>query len=110
MRDCRLLNRANMRTQMDVWREKWALITGASAGIGKAFAEELAAGGTHLVLTARRGDRLQQIAEALAAQHRIKAEVFVADLAEPGAPQKIFDFTKSKGIEVELLINNAGFG
>jgi short-subunit dehydrogenase len=95
---------------MDVWRDKWALITGASAGIGQAFAEELAAGGTHLVLTARRGDRLQQIAKALAAQHQIKAEVFVADLAEPGAPQMIFDFTKSKHIEVELLINNAGFG
>ena len=95
---------------MDDWRGKWAVITGASAGIGKAFAEELAAGGTHLVLTARRGDRLEEIARKLAAQHQIRAEVCVADLKEAGAPGKIFDFTKSKGIEVELLINNAGFG
>ena len=95
---------------MDVWRGKWAVITGASAGIGKAFAQELAAGGTNLVLTARRSDRLEEIAKKLAAKHQVRAEVCVADLTEPGAPKKIFDFTKSKGIEVELLINNAGFG
>jgi short-subunit dehydrogenase len=95
---------------MDVWRGKWAVITGASAGIGKAFAEELAAGGTNLVLTARRGDRLEEIAKKLTAQHQVRAEVCVADLTEPGAPKKVFDFTKSKGIEIELLINNAGFG
>ena len=95
---------------MDLWRGKWALITGASAGIGKAFAEELAAGGTNLVLTARRADRLEQIAKSLATQHEIKTEVFVADLIDSSGPQKIFDFTKSKAIEIELLINNAGFG
>jgi len=95
---------------MDVWREKWALITGASAGIGKAFAEELAAGGTNLVLTARRGDRLEQIAKVLATQHKIRTEVCVADLTDTDAPQTIFDFTKRQGIEIELLINNAGFG
>jgi short-subunit dehydrogenase len=95
---------------MNDWREKWAVITGASAGIGKAFAEELAAGGTHLVLTARRGDRLEEIAKKLATQHKIRTEVCVADLTKQGAPEKIFDFTKNKGIDVELLINNAGFG
>jgi uncharacterized protein len=95
---------------MDVWRGKWALITGASAGIGKAFAEELAAGGTNLVLTARRADRLEQIAKSLVTQHKIKTELCVADLIEPAAPQKIYTFTKSKNIEIELLINNAGFG
>ena len=95
---------------MDVWRDKWALITGASAGIGRAFAEELAAGGTHLVLTARRGDRLEQIAKSLTAKHGIRTEVCVADLIDVSAPQAIFDFTKSKGVEIDLLINNAGFG
>ena len=92
------------------WREKWALVTGASAGIGVALAEELAAGGTHLILTARRKDRLEELAKALTAKHKVKTEIFVADLAEPSAPGKIFAFTREKGIEIDLLINNAGFG
>jgi len=92
------------------WRGKWALVTGASAGIGVALAEELAAGGTHLVLTARRKDRLEELAKVLMAKHSVKAEVFVADLTEPSAPEKIFAFTREKGIEIDLLINNAGFG
>jgi uncharacterized protein len=92
------------------WRGKWALVTGASAGIGKALAEELAAGGTHLLLTARRKERLEELAGSLSGRHKIKTDVFVADLAEPGEPDRIFAFTKAKGIEVELLINNAGFG
>jgi short-subunit dehydrogenase len=92
------------------WRGKWALVTGASAGIGMALAQELAAGGTHLVLTARRKDRLEELAHSLASKNKVRAEVFVADLAEPSAPEKIFAFTKEKAIEIELLINNAGFG
>ena len=95
---------------MDAWRDKWALVTGASAGIGKAFAEELAAGGTNLVLTARRADRLEQIAKALAARNNVHTEVCVANLAEGDAPGQIFGFAQGKGIDVELLINNAGFG
>ena len=92
------------------WRGKWALVTGASAGIGKALAEELAAGGTPLVLTARRKERLEELARALTAKHNVKTEVVGADLAEASAPERIFAFTKEKGIEIELLINNAGFG
>jgi hypothetical protein len=92
------------------WQGKWALVTGASAGIGKALAEELAAGGTHLVLTARRRDRLEELANALTARHKIKTEIFVADLTRPDAPQEIFNFTKQKSLEIDLLINNAGFG
>jgi hypothetical protein len=95
---------------VDNWRGKWALVTGASSGIGKAFANELAAGGTNLVLTARRRERLQELAQKLSATHQITAEVCVADLAEAKAPQEIFQFTKEKGIEIDLLINNAGFG
>jgi len=92
------------------WKGKWALVTGASAGIGKALAEELAAGGTHLILTARRRDRLEELAKRLRSKFRIQAEIFEADLSKPSAPQEIFNFTQEKGIAVELLINNAGFG
>src|ERR1700674_2758916 len=92
------------------WRGKWALITGASAGIGVALAKELAAGGTHLGLTARRKERLEELAQALATKHKIRTCVCVADLAEPSAPERIHTCTREKEIEVELLINNAGFG
>jgi len=92
------------------WSGKWALITGASAGIGVALAEELAAGGTKLVLTARRKDRLDELARRLSATYRVSTEVFPADLADSHTPDKIFAFTKERGLEIDLLINNAGFG
>src|SRR5271156_5261705 len=95
---------------MTAWSGKWALVTGASAGIGTALAEELARGGTNLVLTARRRERLEGFAQKLAATHKIQTRVFPADLGDAAAPEKIFQFTKEQGIEVELLINNAGFG
>jgi len=95
---------------MTLWSGKWALVTGASAGIGKALAEELARGGTNLALTARRLDRLEELAKQLAASNKIQTRVFAADLAQTDAPGKIFQFTKEQGLEIEVLINNAGFG
>lgn len=92
------------------WAGKWALITGASAGIGTAFATQLAGEGTHLVLTARRKDRLDALAEKLQKAHGIRTAVVAADLARPEAPQQIHEFTQRKKIEIDLLINNAGFG
>ena len=92
------------------WAGKWALITGASAGIGLELAKLLAAGGTNLVLTARRIDRLQKLAAELSARHGIRVEVFAADLAQTLAPGEIWNFTQGKKIDVELLVNNAGFG
>src|ERR1700737_3021309 len=92
------------------WAGKWALITGASAGIGVALARELAAGGTNLVLTARRRDRLAGLAGELSTKHGIRTLVCVADLAQPAGPREIFAFTESKNILVDLLVNNAGFG
>jgi short-subunit dehydrogenase len=95
---------------MGTWRGKWAVVTGASAGIGRALAAELAAGGAHLVLTARRRDRLEELAREFATKYGIQAEICTADLAERSGPEEIFAFTKGKGIDVDLLVNNAGFG
>jgi short-subunit dehydrogenase len=95
---------------MDTWRGKWALITGASAGIGRELARQLAAGGANLVLTARRGDRLAELALELTKRHRIHVETFPADLARPETPREIFRFTQQKNLPIEVLVNNAGFG
>lgn len=101
---------AAQRDWRGIWARKWALITGASAGIGWALAQQLAAGGANLVLTARRTDRLTKLGEELAGQHGVKIEAFSADLIRPEAPGEIHAFTQNRGIEVELLVNNAGFG
>jgi short-subunit dehydrogenase len=92
------------------WRNQWSLITGATAGIGLELAKLLAANGSNLVLTARRTDRLRQIATDLSSTHQIRVETVAADLTQPNAATQILDFTRSKTIEVEFLINNAGFG
>ena len=89
---------------------KTALVTGASAGIGKAFAELLAAKGYGLVLTARRRDRLDELARQLTAQHGIATHVIVADLAEPDASARIADAVRAQGLHIDFLINNAGYG
>jgi len=95
---------------MTPWSGKWALVTGASAGIGKALAEELARGGTNLMLTARRRERLEELTQQLSRDHKIQTKTLVADLAQPDAPEKIFQFTREHGLQIDLLINNAGFG
>jgi len=92
------------------WAGKWALVTGASAGIGVALARELAAGGTNLVLTARRKERLEKLAQELSSAHKIGVEILAADLAQTNAPQELFAHTLAKKITIDLLINNAGFG
>lgn len=94
----------------ETWRGKWAVVTGASAGIGAEFARQLASGGTNLVLTARRTDRLNDLAATLSKQNSIRAEIWKADLTDPAAPKAIFDFVQALGVEPALLVNNAGFG
>jgi hypothetical protein len=92
------------------WQSKWALVTGASAGIGEAVAVELAQAGVNLVLTARRRERLDLLADRLRTSHSIQTKVLVADLIQSAAPQEIFDATEGAGLPVDVLVNNAGFG
>ena len=92
------------------WRDRWAVVTGASSGIGRALAEELAAAGARLVLTARRRQRLAQLRKHLHEKSGVPVEVVIADLAQAGGPAEIYEFTRARGIEVELLVNNAGLG
>src|ERR1700691_3445701 len=92
------------------WQGKWAVVTGASAGIGEAIAVELAQAGVNLVLTARRRERLDLLAERLGTLHSIQTKVIIADLVQAAAPQEIFDATEGAGLQVDVLVNNAGFG
>lgn len=87
-----------------------ALITGASGGIGKCFAEKLAAKNTNLIIVARSEDKLNALAQELQQQYKINVEVIVKDLSQISAPQEVFDTVQAKGLNVDILINNAGFG
>ena len=85
-----------------------ALVTGASSGIGAAFARAYAARGMPLVLTARRGERLQQLCAELSP--RVPCHAVVADLADPAAPERLCAELAARGIVVSTLVNNAGYG
>jgi short-subunit dehydrogenase len=90
---------------------KAALITGASAGLGKEFAWLFAADGHDVVLVARRKDKLEELANEIQAKHaNVKAHVIAEDLAAEGAAERIVKALEEKKIEVEFLVNNAGFG
>lgn len=89
-------------------REGFVLVTGASSGIGAALAREYARRGHPLLLTARRQDKLEDLAHELSLQ--VRCEVIAADLAEPTAPRRLFEETKHRGLDVEVLVNNAGYG
>lgn len=88
----------------------WALVTGASAGLGAAFARQLAARGHHLVLVARSEAKLEALAAELRAAHGVQARVAVQDLAAAGAAERIAEAVAGSGITVEVLVNNAGIG
>ena len=87
-----------------------ALVTGASAGIGLAFARLLGSKGYDLVLTARRRERLDRLAADLASQYAVRTLVVAEDLAQPGGGRRVLDTIARDGWSVDVLINNAGYG
>ncbi|HJO03585.1 MAG TPA: SDR family oxidoreductase [Acidobacteriota bacterium] len=87
-----------------------ALVTGASSGIGLELARLFAADGHDLVLTARRESRLRQLAAELSETHGVEVAVVAADLAAPDAPRALHDTVEQRGLQVDALVNNAGFG
>lgn len=96
-----------MKTNLIGYR---ALVTGASSGIGEAYARQFAALGVDLVITARRESRLLQFAEELRNQYRIQVDCVALDLALPDAPRRLFQEATANGKAVHILINNAGIG
>jgi short-subunit dehydrogenase len=90
--------------------KKTALITGASTGIGKEFAHIHAEKGGDLVITARSKSKLEELKAELEVKHRVNVMVIAKDLSHNEAPKEIYDEIRNAGIEIDYLINNAGFG
>jgi short-subunit dehydrogenase len=91
-------------------RPGYALVTGASRGLGRCFARTLAARKQDLVLVARSTEKLEALADELRTAHSIQVESITLDLAQAGAGQRLADELSQREIEIELLVNNAGFG
>ena len=89
---------------------KYTLITGASSGIGEAFARRLAAKKHNLVLVARSGEKLKELCDELSAKYDVACRYFAIDLLAFEADVQLFDETEKNGLEIDWLINNAGFG
>lgn len=87
-----------------------ALITGASMGIGEAFADALAARGYDLVLVARSADLLERLATRLHARNGVRAEVVATDLTDPASIERVASAAETAFSHIDLLVNNAGFG
>jgi uncharacterized protein len=94
---------------MNRYQGKTALVTGASSGIGEAFARELARRGMHLILVARSADRLSEIAAELRARHGVTVTVLPTDLGEEHAAERLRHEVEQRGLHVDMLVNNAGF-
>src|SRR5688572_1135572 len=91
-------------------KQEWALVTGASSGIGREFAQLFAEAGTNLVLVARTKDVLENVAHELTTKYDVKVLVFPGDLSQQNIVKELVQFVANKKITVEYLINNAGFG
>jgi len=90
--------------------DRAALVTGASSGIGEAIARELAARGHNVILVARRADALRALADELRSEHGVRAESVACDLTDPAARDRLAADVEGLGLEVSILVNNAGFG
>jgi short-subunit dehydrogenase len=95
---------------IDSYNDRWALITGASSGIGAEFASQLAGRGMHLILAARRKDAMTELATNLNTRHGTRCHIIAIDLSEPDAGRRLFDEIRRLQVDVELLVNNAGIG
>ena len=91
-------------------RRRLALVTGASSGIGEAFAEVLAANGCDVVITARREDRLLAVQSRLQQRYGVLVHVVVEDLEHPDAPSRLCGELEARGFNIDVLVNNAGYG
>lgn len=89
---------------------KCALVTGASSGLGVDFARQLAALGARLVIVARREDQLKMVQEEIRSKHGVDVVTVALDLTAPGAPQALYDLVRQQKLQVDVLVNNAGFG
>lgn len=88
--------------------DSWALVTGASDGIGAEFCRELAKRGHSVILVARREERLRELATEVSDAHGVHTRVVPSDLAAAGAAQRLYDDVRALGIDVDILVNNAG--
>jgi short-subunit dehydrogenase len=89
---------------------EYALITGASKGIGRAIAEELTRRGFNVLLVARSEELLQQVAGELSARYKAKVDWLALDLSTADAPRNVLDWCRAKGYDINILVNNAGYG
>lgn len=92
------------------WKNRTALVTGASSGLGADFARHLARAGVNLVLVARRTEALEQLKQEIAGFSPVEVTLLSQDLGLPGAPEKLYETIRGLNLRIDLLINNAGFG
>jgi short-subunit dehydrogenase len=94
----------------DLFRGRWALVTGASSGLGAEFARQLAARGANVLLSARSEGALDALGDELSARHGILSRTLAEDLARPGGADALVDRVRSLDLTVDHVVNNAGFG
>lgn len=91
-------------------QDKYALVTGASSGIGYELAKLLAADGKNLIITSRNSDRLEQVKTEIENEYGTLVKVLPKDLSDPPAPLEIYSELEKEALDVDILVNNAGFG